>query len=415
MAIAQAARADEITAEVRSWLAEHWDRSLGAREWRALVVDAGWSYPSWPAEWYGRGYSRAESAIVAAEFAAAGAPWGALDVVSGHGQIELQIGANVLIAHASDELKAQLLRPILMGDLRACLLYSEPGAGSDLASIQTRAERDGDEWVFNGQKVWTTVGHLADFGLLIARSDWDQPKHQGISYFILPMHQPGVEVRPLRQMTGDAQFNEVFITDARAPLDHLVGDINDGWRVLRTALAFERIVMGSTGTRSRDDRRLPVGATIELIELARTKGRSEDRLVRQALAELYILRTVIGWNGERGAAVAARGGASPAASLGKLAMSRLLHTSASVADSLLGPSGTLYGPSVPDANSANVSLMMAFMNSIGGGSDQIQRNIIAERILGLPKDLSTDHDVPFRDVPKAPARLERRGSGSPSA
>ncbi len=405
-------RADEITAEVRSWLSEHWDPSLDGREWRGLVVDGGWAYPSWPARWFGRGYTRAESAIVAREFARLGAPWGALDVVSGHGQIELQIGANVLIAHASDGLKAQLLRPILMGDLRACLLYSEPGAGSDLASLQTRAERDGDEWVFNGQKVWTTVAQLADFGLLIARTDWDQPKHQGISYFILPMHQRGVEVRPLRQMTGDAQFNEVFITDARAPLDHLVGELNDGWRVLRTALAFERIVMGSTGTRSRDERRLPVGASIDLIELAQRTGRSEDRLVRQALAELFILRSVIAWNGERAAAESARGDASPAASLGKLAMSRLLHTSAGLADSLLGPAGTLYGPEVPDANAANVSLMMAFMNSIGGGSDQIQRNIIAERILGLPKDLATDRDVPFRDVPKAAARLEL-GGGRP--
>jgi alkylation response protein AidB-like acyl-CoA dehydrogenase len=399
-------RSDEIASEVRSWLAEHWDPKLPDAEWRALVVDAGWSYPSWPAEWYGRGFTRSESAVVAREFKALDAPWGALDVVSGHGQIELQIGANVLIAVASADLKNKMLRPILMGELRGCLLYSEPGAGSDLASIQTKAERDGDEWVFNGQKVWTTVGHLADFGLLIARTDWDQPKHQGISYFILPMRQPGVEVRPLRQMTGDAQFNEVFITDARAPLDHLVGELNDGWRVLRTALAFERMVMGSTGTRSRDERLLPVGGNVDLIDLARRMGKSDDRLVRQALAELYILRTVIGWNGQRAAAESARGGASPAASLGKLAMSRLLHTSASVADALLGPAGTLYGPDVPDANAANVSLMMAFMNSIGGGSDQIQRNIIGERILGLPKDLTTDHDVPFREVPKAPARLD---------
>ncbi len=396
-------RSDELASEVRSWLAEHWDPDLAERDWRVLVVDAGWSYPSWPSQWYGRGLSRVGSAVVAEEFTRAGAPWGALDTASGQGAIELQIGANVLVAFANDDLKSKMLRPILMGDLRACLLYSEPGAGSDLASLQTRAERDGDEWVFNGQKVWTTIGHLADFGLLIARTDWDQPKHQGISYFILPMHQPGVEVRPLRQMTGDAQFNEVFITDARAPLENLVGELNDGWRVLRTALAFERMVMGSTGARRGAERRLPVGATIDLIDLARTTGRSEDRLVRQALAELYILRTLIGWNAQRAAAESARGGASPAASLGKLAMSRLLHTSASVADSLLGPAGTLYGPSVPDANSANVSLMMAFMNSIGGGSDQIQRNIIGERILGLPKDLSTDRDLPFRDVPKAAA------------
>ncbi len=406
MATADDTGSEEIASEVRSWLAEHWDRDLPEREWRALVVDAGWSYPSWPAEWYGRGLSRAQSAVVAREFGALGAPWGALDV-GGHGAIELQIGANVLIAFAADGLKDKMLRPILMGEQRACLLYSEPGAGSDLASLQTKAERDGDEWVFNGQKVWTTVGHLADFGLLIARTDWDQPKHQGISYFILPMHQPGVEVRPLRQMTGDAQFNEIFLTDARAPLDHLVGELNDGWRVLRTALAFERMVMGATRTRNRDERPLPVGATVDLIDLARRSGKSKDRLVRQALADLYIQRTVIGWNAQRAAAESAKNGASAAASLGKLAMSRLLHTSASVADALLGPTGTLYGPEVPDADAANVSLMMAFMNSIGGGSDQIQRNIIGERILGLPKDLTTDHDVAFRDAPKANLQIGR--------
>ncbi len=394
---------EAVRAEVRSWLAEHWDPKRDTREWRGLVVDAGWAYPSWPAGWYGRGLDKDGSAVVAAEFAAVQAPFGALDVVPGAGQIELQIGANVLIAHGSDRLKKELLRPILMGDERACLLYSEPGAGSDLASIQTRAERDGDEWVVNGQKVWTTVAQHADFGLLIARTDWDQPKHQGISYFILPMHQPGVEVRPLKQMTGDAQFNEVFLTDARMPVHHVVGDVNDGWRVLRTALGFERLVMGSTGTRSRDDRRLPVGGSIDLFELAERVGKIHDPLLRQAMVELFILRTVIGWNARRAAEITRQGGFSPAASLGKLAMSRLLHDSAGVADRLLGMTGTLYGKHVPDAHAANYSLMMAFMNSIGGGSDQIQRNIIAERILGLPKDISTDHDLPFRDVPKATA------------
>jgi alkylation response protein AidB-like acyl-CoA dehydrogenase len=394
---------EEIRAEVRAWLDEHWDPGLEPKAWRALVVDAGWAYPSWPSAWYGRGLDREGSRVVAEEFRRAGASFGPLDAGGGPGGgIELGIGANTLIAHGSDRLKGELLRPILMGELRACLLYSEPGAGSDLASLQTKAERDGDEWVVNGQKVWTTAAQSADFGLLIARTDWDQPKHQGISYFILLMHQPGVEVRPLRQMTGESHFNEVFFTDARMPLHHLVGDLNDGWRVLRTALAFERLVMGSTGSRGQDERRLPVGS-VDLFDLARRAGKAADPLVRQALAELYILRTVISWNARRAAAISAVGGFSPAASLGKLAMSKVLHESAGVADRLLGPTGTLYGPDAPEAHSANTALMMAFMNSIGGGSDQIQRNIIAERLLGLPKDLSTDRDVPFRDVPKAAA------------
>ena len=404
----------ELTSEVRSWLAEHWNPGMDPREWRALSVDAGWAAPSWPRTWYGRGLDRALSGVVAEEFAQFGAPAGGLDSLYAQQPIELHIGGNVLVAHAQDSLKREMLRPILMGDLRACLLYSEPGAGSDLAALQTRAERDGDEWVVNGQKVWTTAGRGADFGLLIARTDWDQPKHRGISYFILPMDQPGVEVRPIRQMTGEAHFNEVFITDARMPLDHLVGDLNDGWRVLQTALGYERLVMGSSRHSGGDRRTLPVGADVDLIELARRVGRQDDPLVRQALAEIYALRQVIRWNAERAAVASGRGSFSPAASLGKLAMSRVLHTSAGLAASLLGPGATLYGPGAPDALSVNTALMMAFMNSIGGGSDQIQRNIISERILGLPKDLATDRDIPFRDVPKAPARREFGRSVGPS-
>lgn len=397
---------EAVGREVSAWISANWDPDLDPREWRSRVVDSGWAYPSWPEGTYGRGLDRALSPVVAEEFATAGIPFGALDAQPGLHAIELQIGGNVLVAHADESLKQEMLRPILMGDLRACLLYSEPGAGSDLASLQTKAELDGEEWVVNGQKVWTTAGQQADFGLLIARTDWDQPKHRGISYFILPMHQPGVEVRPLRQMTGEAQFNEVFIDEARMPRNHLVGDLNDGWRVLQTALAFERMVMGSTRGSGADQRVVPVGFNLDALELARRSGKDRDPLIRQQLVELYILRTVIRWNAQRAAQVAGRGGFTPAASLSKLAMSRLLHDSAGLADTILGPNGTLYGPDAPDAYTANTSLMMAFMNSIGGGSDQIQRNIISERVLGLPKDVSVDRDIPFRDVPKAVARLD---------
>jgi alkylation response protein AidB-like acyl-CoA dehydrogenase len=202
-------------------------------------------------------------------------------------------------------------------------------------------------------------------------------------------------------MTGEAHFNEVFLSAARMPADHLVGELNDGWRILQVALAYERLAMGSAPRGASDRRLVPVGATLDLVELARTRGRASDPLVRQALVDLYVLRTLIAWNARRAAAVAAQGGFSPAASLGKLAMSRVLHSSASLADTLLGLTGALYGPTAPEASTANTSLMMAFMNSIGGGSDQIQRNILAERILGLPKDIQVDRDRPFRDVPKA--------------
>ena len=406
MTVAPDQNRDEVRAKVRAWLGEHWNPDIDARQWRGLSVDAGWACPSWPWAWYGRDLDRTLSQVVVEEFARVGAPAGGLDATPSVLPIELHIGGNVIVTLGRDSLKRRMLRPILMGELRGCLLYSEPGAGSDLAALQTRAERDGDEWVVNGQKVWTTAGFGADFGLLIARTDWDQPKHSGISYFILPMGQRGVEVRPIKQMTGEAHFNEVFLTDARIPADHLIGDLNDGWRVLRTALAHERLVMGSSRGPGVESRRLPVGATVDLIELARRVGKNRDPLVRQALANLYALRQVISWNAERAAVAAGQGNFSPAASLGKLAMSRVLHESAGVASALLGPDGSLYGPSVPEAHSSNTSLMMAFMNSIGGGSDQIQRNIIGERILGLPKDVGIDRDLPFRDVPKAVARRE---------
>jgi alkylation response protein AidB-like acyl-CoA dehydrogenase len=299
-------------AAVRSWLDEHWDPGLDQRSWRAQVVDAGWACPTWPEAWYGRGLDRSASAVVAAEFARAGAPFGGLDSAASNLAIELHIAGNTIVEFGQDSLKAALLRSILMGERRGCLLYSEPGAGSDLAALQTRAERDGDEWVVNGQKVWTTAGHLADFGVLIARTDWDQPKHRGISYFVLPMRQAGVEVRPIRQMTGEAFFNEVFLTDARIPADHLLGDPNDGWRVLQTALAYERVVMGSATGAAREERRLPVGATLDLIELSRAVGRSGDPLVRQSLATLYSLRQVIAWNAARAKVASAQGSSSPA-------------------------------------------------------------------------------------------------------
>src|SRR5690606_23080308 len=179
---------------------------------------------------------------VEAVFAAAGAP--------GPGQDKYNLWAGTLLAHGGDELKARMLRPLLLDEVAMCLLYSEPGAGSDLAAIRTTAVRDGDEWVVNGQKVWTSGAQGADYGMLIARTDWDQPKHRGITFFWFPMRQDGVEVRPLRQATGDARFNEVFLTDARVPDSHRLGELGKGWWVLQTALTYERAVMGVTQRRS---------------------------------------------------------------------------------------------------------------------------------------------------------------------
>ena len=287
--------------------------------------------------------------------------------------------------------------------------------------MQTRAERDGSEWVVNGQKVWTTNGFEADYGLLIARSDWDVPKHRGITFFFFPMKQPGVEVRPLRQITGGAQFNEVFITDARVPDANVVGGVGEGWRVLQTALAVERQLMGSLSASaseiaggsqgSRRPRPEPedessavfVEGGASPVELARQWGLAGDPVVRQAIARLYTLRAVNRWNAIRARDEARKGTSSSVASIGKLAMSEILHSSARLNASILGASALLTGPDSGDADEVNLAMLTAYVNSIGGGTDQIQRNILGERVLGLPKEPDVDRDIAFRDVRKAEA------------
>ncbi len=318
-----------------------------------------------------------------------------------------------MIAYGNDDLKRRFLRPLLLGDVNMCLLYSEPNAGSDLAGVRTTAVRDGDEWIVNGQKVWTSGAVQADYGMMLARTNWDAPKHRGISFFWFPMRQPGVEVRPLRQITGDSRFNEVFITDARVPESHRLGELDKGWWVLQTALMYERAAMGASsqlrletmgggeGAPTRpspgSSRGIPA-PDLSLVELARASGKAGDPLVRDAVARLHALRMVNQWNAERAKATAAAGGSSPLVSLGKLAMSQMLHFAGHTQGLLLGMEGTLDGDQNPRARDANYSQLNAYFTSIGGGTDQIQRNIIAERILGLPKEPEVDRDRPYREV-----------------
>ncbi len=393
--------------EVRDWLADNWhednrrsDRRAG---WLAQVVDSGWAAPSWPRDRHGRGLDPKLSRVVEDEFKAAGA--------DGSGQDMANLWANTLLAYGSDPLKDRFIRPLMLGQVKMCLLYSEPGAGSDLAGIQTRAERDGDEWIVNGQKVWTSGGRQAQFALLIARTDWDVPKHQGISFFFFPMDQPGVEVRALRQATGDARFNEVFLTEARVPQANMLGESNRGWRVLQTALAYERVAMGQSplrrastdgggAVRAADDERAAPVPDLSLVDLAADVDRAGDPVTRQRLMSLLAMGQVNEWNGQRAKAELENGTSSPTASFGKLAMSGILHTAGSLQTELLGAEATIGGADSPRAADATYSLLNAFFTSIGGGTDQIQRNIIGERLLGLPKEPSVDRDLPFREVPK---------------
>jgi alkylation response protein AidB-like acyl-CoA dehydrogenase len=396
-----------IRAEARAWLAEHWREGLAADEWLATVVDAGWSAPSWPVGSFGKGVSPDAARAVDDEFKAVGA--------HGYGQDVSNLWANTVLAFGQDDLRRRVLRGLLLQQIPMCLLYSEPGAGSDLAAVQTRAERDGDEWIVNGQKVWTSGGRQAHYALLIARTDWDVPKHRGITFFFLPMDQPGVEVRPIRQATGDARFNEVFLTDVRVPDANRLGDLNAGWWVLQTALMYERAVMGVAQRRDEDKERAKVDRDptsewsapvpdLSLIDVARRAGRDGDPLVRQELARLHAMRQVNEWNGRRAKAAMEQGSSTPLASLGKLAMSHILHHAGRLQVSLLGMEGTLAGSEHPDAADATYAMLNAYFTSIGGGTDQIQRNIIGERILGLPKEPEVDKAVPFREVRKATTR-----------
>ena len=387
--------ADDLRAEVRDWLARNWsplphsaDPWVSSPEqiaWNEKVLDAGYAAPTYPPEWFGRGYPRKLAAVIQQEFRAVKAP--------GACQDRYNIPANTLFAFGSDDLKHALLRDFLTGRSRTCLLYSEPGAGSDLAGVSATAVRDGDRWVVNGQKVWTSGAATSQYGLLIVRTDWDVPKHQGLSFFMIPMRQPGIEVRPLVQITGESHFNEVFISDATVPHVNLLGGEGNGWRVLQTALAYERSIMGDGGRGSRNKSKAD-----SLVELAREHGRLDDSALREQLAGVLALRELNQLNNARAKAATGQGSSSSIMSLGKLAMSRILHSEAALKTEIIGAESLLAGPDNPESDDVNFLSLNAFFTSIGGGTDQIQRTIIGERVLGLPKEPEVDRDIPFRQA-----------------
>ncbi len=408
---------DDTRRAARDWIADHWDPALSLVQWRTLLVDSGWAVPSWPTEWFGRGLPAAADRVVADELRAPGA----VGVPLGSG---MTLAAPTLLEHGSDDVKRRFLRPTLTGEYQWCQLFSEPGAGSDLAGLTATAVLDGDEWVVNGQKVWNTSAHHADFGILVARTSWDVPKHQGISYFVLPMRQPGVEVRPIVQMNRHASFNEVFLTDARIPAANIVGEPGDGWRVARTTLHHERTFATMRRPRFDVPDGAPPGRAVTeamaeadehfrtyvwypqragradlVVELAAARGRKDDPVVRQEIARLLSFVRANEWTAARASAARALGRApGPEGSLGKLAASEVARRAARVHALIAGPQAMLSdGPSPHDATVAEV-LVSTVAQSIAGGTDQIQRNIVGENILGLPREPSADTDRPFRDV-----------------
>ncbi|MFE2045489.1 acyl-CoA dehydrogenase family protein [Streptomyces sp. NPDC059477] len=358
--------------------------------------DAGLAWVHFPEGLGGLGVSRSLQAVVDAELAAAGAPENDPRRIG----IGLGMAAPTILTYGTEEQKRRYLRPLWVGEEVWCQLFSEPGAGSDLAALGTRAVREGDDWVVNGQKVWTSSAHSARWAILIARTDPDVPKHRGITYFLCDMTDPGVEVRPLRQITGEAEFNEVFLTDVRIPDSRRLGGIGDGWRVARTTLDNERVAIGGM--------RLPrEGGMIG--PLARTwRERPELRThdLHQRLLTLWVEAEVARLTGERLRQQLAAGQPGPEGAGMKLAFARLHQEISGLEVELRGEEGLLYDdwtlrrPELVDftGRDAGYRYLRAKGNSIEGGTSEILLNIIAERVLGLPAEPRTDKDVAWKDL-----------------
>jgi alkylation response protein AidB-like acyl-CoA dehydrogenase len=407
----------DVEREVLTWFRSAWDPDLALREWRELLVDSGWAVPSWSGAWFGRDLPVWADRV-------------AHRAIRREGGVATPLGGGVGLAaptiydHASDELKHAYLRRTLTGELTWCQLFSEPGAGSDLAGLQATAVRDGDQWVVNGQKVWNTSADHADMAILVARTDWDAPKHAGITYFLLDMRQPGVEVRPIRQMNDHASFNEVFLSDATIPHANVVGEVGGGWAVARGTLAHERafatnreVSFGADETgRVIEEARSEAAAynktyvwypqrqgRLDLVaERAVAMGRADDPIVRQEIIGLISFQRAAEWTAGR-ARAARELGRPPGSegSIGKLALSELARGCNRVHSMISGAHGMLTETDDPvDAVIAEV-LVSTPAQSIAGGTDEIQHNILGENILGLPKEPAPDRGVPFRDVGRA--------------
>lgn len=377
--------------DVRSWLEAHWDPELSVDEWWRIVAGASWTAPHFSVEQGGRGLPRRSSTVVRAAFA----DYGALRPPGGLG---LLMAAPTILTQGTPEQIARLVPPILEGQVAWCQLFSEPGAGSDLAGLTTRARRDGDRWVITGQKVWSSQARESDYGMLLARTDPDVPKHAGISWFAFPLDQPGVTIRPLREMTGQAVFNEVFLDEAVCDAADLVGGEGNGWAVTQTTLHFERTGIGAGGAHAGFPEPGPKGGMLgrragdaaldvppsngtqvvgfpDVVELARRLGRTTDPEVRQKLARLFTYTETGRWNALR---ARAEGGQS-LANIGKIAQTRIVKLAAELGLDIVGPGGMLDGR-FTDA------FLFAPASSIYGGTDEIQRNLIAKHALGLPAE-----------------------------
>jgi alkylation response protein AidB-like acyl-CoA dehydrogenase len=391
--------ADELRERVRAFLAEHDPHEMASQDFLNARFDAGLAWVHYPEGLGGLGLSRSLQQIVDAEFAAAGSP--------GHNAEDNAIGlgmaAPTILAYGTEEQQRRWLRELWTGREIWCQLFSEPGAGSDLASLATRAVRDGDSWVVTGQKVWTSLAQKARRALLVARTDPDVPKHQGLTYFSLDMTAPGVEVRPLRQITGEAEFNEVFLTDARIPDADRIGAAGEGWKVANATLMSERVSIGASRAGPREAGMIgPVAATWRSRPELRTPG-LHDRLLR-----LWTEAEVARLAGERMRQQLAAGRPGPEGSAAKLVFARLnqeisgFDVELSASDGLRYDDWTMRRPEHATfyGRGPGYRYLRARGNSIEGGTSEILRNIIAERVLGLPPEPRADKDLPWKDLPR---------------
>ncbi|MFI9101461.1 acyl-CoA dehydrogenase family protein [Streptomyces fildesensis] len=383
---------------VRALLAAHDPASTDRLAFLRARFDAGLAWVHYPQGLGGLGARRSLQGVVDAELAAAGAPENDPRRIG----IGLGMAAPTVLTFGTDEQKARFLRPLWTGEEVWCQLFSEPGAGSDLASLGTRAVRDGDDWVVTGQKVWTSNAHNARWAILIARTDPDLPKHRGITYFVCDMTDPGVEVRPLRQITGEAEFNEVFLTGVRIPDAHRLGAVGDGWRVAQTTLMNERVAIGGASIPREGGMIGTVAATWRERPELRTPD-LHDRLLR-----LWVDSEVSRLTAERVRQQLAAGAPGPEGSGLKLAFARLNQQISGLEVELLGEDGLRYGdwtmtrPETVDffGRDAGYRYLRAKGNSIEGGTSEILRNIVSERVLGLPSEPRTDKDAAWKDLPR---------------
>ncbi len=407
--------------ECVAWIGETWSPDLTLREWWRRLAGAGYAFPTWPSGLGGSGTTAAAARRVTAALAEAGA----VAAPAGNGP---NMGGPTLIEHATAEQRERFVGPLARGEAQWCQLFSEPGAGSDLASLATRGELDGDEWVVTGQKVWSSKADVSEWGMLLCRTDASVPKHRGITFMMLDMRQPGVEVRPLVQMNGASEFSEVFLTEARVPVADVVGEPGDGWAVARTTLAHERaasaagagrgaVVVEAGSIPGNLDR--PVGELVRafeaaggaprrqppllgsraVIELARAHGVADRPALRDQVVRYLVHSEVYRRNGQRLRDLArAKVPTALDGSAMKLDLAQLAHESRDVSLALLGADGMLAGGSAADGGRVLRTGLSAFVPSLGGGTNEIQRNIIGERTLGLPREPAVDADVPFREM-----------------